>query len=477
MKEWRVDRLTEHLRREGFASQLFGTMRLPLLALSVVGLLFYPHLAISLYITSILTVLSVLQIGLGKQPTPVWTSKTILICSLSMTLSVGIAWFGMNVPLLPVFVATMQPLIIFAAWLLLLPVDRILKRQIFAKARSVRTGMAKDAVVIGIAGSVGKTTTKELLKHLLQDLSPIATPAHVNTEMGVAQWLLQNEKWMNSGKPVIVEMGAYAKGEIALLCSVVKPTIGVVTALGSDHLALFGSEEAIIDANAELVEALPPNGHAFLNGDSEATRGIESRAHCPTALVGTHEGLHAVALDVEESIDGLHFRLDNEEYSVPLHGRHHVTNVLLAVSVAKFLGVAHARIRELLKTFRPMQHTFNVLEENSITILDDTYNISPLSMKAAIDWAAQRTEKPKILLTSGLLELGNDEETYLAELGAKASFFDRIVFTTDSGRASFAKASGKEVELLGDDTKKIDQGGLLACVGRMPVSTIRLLLP
>lgn len=478
MKEWRMDRLAEHLRREGFASQLFGTMRLPLLALSLFGLLFYPHQALSVYVTSILTVLSMLQIGLNKQPVPVWTTKTILTGALSLALTVGLTWAGWErVPLLPILIAVLQPAVALLAWLLLLPVDRMLKRQVFAKAHAVRARMPEGSVVIGIAGSVGKTTTKELLRHVLQDLSPIATPQHVNTEMGVAQWLLQNEKWMLPGKPLIIEMGAYAKGEIALLCSVARPTIGVVTALGSDHLALFGSEEAIIEANAELVEALPADGHAFLNGDNEATRGLGGRARCPVALVGTHDGMGTVALDVEEKTDGLHFRLDNEPYRVPLHGRHHVTNVLLAVATAKFLGVTHERIRHLLQTFRPMQHTFNVLEENGVTILDDTYNISPLSMKAAMDWAAERKEKPKILLTSGLLELGKDEEAHLRELGAKASFFDRIIFTTDSGRATFAEAAGKEAELLDEDTKKIDQGGLLACVGRMPVSSIRRLLP
>lgn len=472
-----MDRLGEHLRREGVVSQLFGTMRLPLLALAIAGLFVYPPLAVSLYITSILTVLSVLQIGLGKQPTPVWTSKAIMIGGLSMAITLGATWLWMDIPLLPILIATLQPIVVFVAWLVLLPVDRMLKRQVFDKARTVRAGLRSDAIIIGIAGSVGKTTTKELLKHLLQDLSPLATPAHVNTEMGVAQWLLQNEKWLHSGKPLIVEMGAYAKGEIALLCSVVQPTIGVVTALGSDHLALFGSEEAIIDANAELIESLPKNGHAFLNGDNEATRGIGSRAACPVALVGTHEGMQTIALDVEEKTDGLHFRLDNEDCAVPLHGRHHVTNVLLAVAVAKYLGVTHDRIRELLKSFRPMQHTFNVLEESGITILDDTYNISPLSMRAAMDWAAERTEKPKILLTSGLLELGSEEERFLEELGKKASFFDRIIFTTDSGRTSFATAAGKDVELLHDDTKKIEPGSLLACVGRMPISAIRHLLP
>lgn len=476
MKEWRLDRLSEHLRREGFVSQLLGGYRPFLLLLSVFGLFLYKPDYLSLYVTSILTVLSMLQIGMRRQPMPTWTSKAMLTGLVSIILTCAITFAGAEIPLVPILVAFFQPAVLLLAWAMLLPIDRRLKRNVFERARHVRARMSKDAIVIGIAGSVGKTTTKELLRHLLQDLSPLSTPQHVNTEMGVAQWLLHNEKNLKPSTPLIIEMGAYAKGEIALICSVVQPTIGVVTALGSDHLALFGSEEAIIDANAELIEALPVNGHAFLNGDNEATRSVEGRARCPSALVGTHEGMHAVALDVEEKTDGLHFRLDNEPYQVPLHGRHHVTNVLLAVSVAKFLGIAHGRIRELLQSFHPLSHTFNVLEESGVTILDDTYNISPLSMKAAIDWAANRRETTKTLLTSGLLELGEHEEAFLKDLGAKAAFFDRIVFTTDSGRAAFSRAAGKEVELLDDSTPKTD-GGLLVCVGRMPLSTIRRLLP
>lgn len=476
IKEWRLDRLGEHLRREGYASQLLGGYRPFLLLLSVFGLFLYRPEYVSLYVTSILTVLSVLQIALRRQPMPVWTSKALLTGVLSIAITSAAAFLSTDLPLVPVLVAIFQPAIVLVAWAILLPLDRTLKARVFERARHVRARMPNGAVVIGIAGSVGKTTTKELLRHLLQDLSPLSTPQHVNTEMGVAQWLVHNEKNVKPGIPLIIEMGAYAQGEIALLCSVVQPTVGIVTALGSDHLALFGSEEAIIDANGELIEALPVNGHAFLNGDNEATRGLEGRAKCPTALVGTHEGMHAVAVDVEEKTDGLHFRLDNEAYAVPLHGRHHITNVLLAVSVAKFLGVAHGRIRDLLQSFHPLSHTFNVLEESGVTILDDTYNISPLSMKAAIDWASGRSETPKTLLTSGLLELGGHEEAFLKDLGAKAAFFDRIVFTTDSGRHTFAAAAGKEVELLNDATPKTD-GGLLVCVGRMPASTIRRLLP
>jgi len=476
MKEWRWDRLTEHLRREGPVSQLFSNARLMLLALSVFGLFLFPHPLVSLYVSSLLACLSVLQIAVGKQPMPVWTTKALILGALSMGITMAAVWIAPGVPLLPVLAVVLQPAIVLLAWALFLPIDRKMKEKVFAEASALRDGLLENAVVIGIAGSVGKTTTKELLKHLLQDLSPLSTPAHVNTEMGVAQWLLNNEKLI-PGKPLIIEMGAYAKGEIKLLCGIVRPTIGVVTALGSDHLALFGSEEAIIDANAELVESLPENGHAFLNGDNEATRSLASRMRCPAALVGTHEGDHMVALDIEERTDGLHFRLDNEDFAVPLHGRHHVTNVLLAVSVAAYLQVPLKRIQELLKTFHPLSHTFNVLEENSVTILDDTYNVSPLSFRAALDWAANRKETPKILLTSGLLELGRDEEKFLRELGRKAAFFDRVIFTTPKGKDVFETELGKKAELFSASTEKIAQGSLLACVGRMPISTIRHLLP
>lgn len=477
IKEWRTDRLAEHLRREGYVSQLFSVPRLLVLGLGLVGIVLGAPGTFFLLLLEALALLSVIQLATRRQPMPVWTSKARIIGAIAVALSLGSLWIGTGMPLLPVLIAVCQPAFALIAWLAFLPADRMMKARVFAAASALRDTMGTDAVVIGIAGSVGKTTTKELLGHLLQDLSPLVTPAHVNTEMGVAQWLLARKADIVPGKPLVIEMGAYAKGEIKLLAGVVRPTLGVMTALGSDHLALFGSEEAIVDANAELIEALPAHGHAFLNGDNEAARGLASRATCQTALVGTHEGDAWLALDITEGTDGLRFRTNDREFQVPLRGRHHVTNVLLAMSVAAYLQVPLARIRELLATFRPLRHTFNVLEENGVTILDDTYNVSPLSFRAALDWSAARPEETKVLLTSGLLELGKDEAAFLQDLGAKASFFDRVIFTTPSGKDAFEAAYGKTVELLSDAAATIEPGTLLACVGRMPISSIRRLLP
>jgi hypothetical protein len=276
-KEWRLDRLLEHLRREGVIRQLWGTVR-PLLAIACLvtdfggfWLIFHagseeeaitiipPLFLIHGFWLMMLAGYAVLQICMRRQRFPVRTSKAIAIGTASFLITLILSIITGPFLLFSPIILLLQPLIVFIVWLLFLPLDRFLKYKHFARATAIRDSW-ENATVIGIAGSVGKTTTKELLKHLLSDLSPIATPEHVNTEMGVAQWMQREQSAMREKSIVIVEMGAYRTGEIALMCSFARPTIGVMTALGSDHLALFGSEQAIIDANAELLQALPTDG-------------------------------------------------------------------------------------------------------------------------------------------------------------------------------------------------------------------------
>ncbi len=496
-KEWRLDRLREHLRRDGWFVQLFGRIRpsiLPLFPLWVLYFEFFiPHgdndwpggFAFNVFMLGILGFflllagLSAIQFALRKQRVPVWTSKAILITTLSAIISTTAIIFSFTdagilsrftflQPFCVFFALLLQPLYVLIAWLLLKPLDAILKKRVMALATHLRSQMT-DATVIGIAGSVGKTTVKELIAHLLQDLHTSVTPQHVNSEMGVAQWLLRqpsasyeddelrerSKLEARSSKLLIIEMGAYRKGEIALLCRIAQPTIGVMTALGSDHLALFGSEQNIIDANGELIESLPKSGHAFFYGDNEGCTELAERSPCPVTIAKADAG-----------------------YKHPLQGRHNDYNVSLAVAVAKHIGIKDGRIAELLETFKPQAHTFSVKTANGVTILDDTYNISPLSLGAALDWAAKQTERPRVLLTSGLQETGADENRYLTELGTKASKnVERVIFTDKHGAEIFAKAFGKPVEILSKDTARVEAGSLLLAVGRMPLSTVQRLLP
>jgi len=442
LKEWRLDRLREHLRRDGW----------------------------------IATYLRILFRGaIGKQRVPVWTKKALLITLTAIAFTAALTFAlprgAATTLVLALLIIALQPLSVLLAWLAWKPIDLFLKRRLLARASAHRATFV-DATVVGIVGSVGKTTTKELLACLLEDMHPIVTPQHVNTELGVAAWLLTAVPRGAKQPFLIVEMGAYAKGEIATLCRVAQPTIAVVTALGSDHLALFGSEDAIVDANAEILDALPAHGKVFLYGANEQASGLARRTHLPTVTVGPAD-IH----DIRETDRGLAFDMFNTRFNVALHGRHNANNAALGLSVARDAGIPPERLRELLARFRGAPNTFKLRTERGVMILDDTYNVSPLSFRAALEWAKLRPERPRVLLTSGLLETGAEEAHFLQELGTLASTcVERVIFTTDAGKDAFETAFDSPVESLAQ-AKPVTDDALLVCVGRMPTTIIQRLLP
>ncbi len=492
MKEWRLDRLMEHLHREGLFTSLIGRARgfvIGAYGLFVIGGLimlemvggggmgFFAVMWLLSFVPWWLILLAAVcvgQIAAKKQPVPVLTTKALLLMATAFLLTGVTAYacfFQLRILLLPL-IPVLQPIFLLVSWILWRPLDWFLKQRLLSRAARRRSTL-KDSTVIGIAGSVGKTTTKELLKCVLADLSPITTPEHVNTELGVSAWMLRNVPRKTKKPFLIVEMGAYRKGEIALLCRIAQPTVGVVTALGSDHLALFGSEEAIVEANAELLDALPKDGTLFLLGDSKPTKALAKRAECAVITAGS-----ADTENVRETDRGLTIESDGSRFNIALNGLHNVGNVMLAVAVARHFGIQDERIRELLASFRGAAHTFRVRTERGVTILDDTYNVSPLSFRAALDWTKSRSERPRVLLTSGLLETGKDEARFLNELGTAAKkSVDRVVFTVAHGAKEFEAGYGKQVEILGSETKPVQDDSLLICVGRMPLFTIQKLLP
>jgi UDP-N-acetylmuramoyl-tripeptide--D-alanyl-D-alanine ligase len=482
LKEWRIDRLREHLRAEGILRQLFGMLRPAIVACAIV-------LGIALQATmpwvwtgalAGIACLSVLQIVLRRQPMPVWTMKAVLITATTLLctttvagvllLTLGEAWL--------LAVALLQPACVAVAWLLWRPVDAILKRNILRRAARVRAALPAQTVVIGITGSAGKTTTKELLAHVLAEKHPFTTPAHVNTEIGVAQWINRTLPSVTDSAIIIVEMGAYRMGEIALLCQVAQPTMGIVTSVGRQHIALFGSQERLCQAKGELIAALPKDGHAFLNGDNTLCESLRSRAQCAVTVVGTGGRADMEAFDIEETEDGIAFRIEKTHYAVPLHGTHNVTNVLLAIAAARACGMKTSDIAARLRSFVPPAHTFAVRKEQDTLILDDTHNSSPASVLAAIAWARNQPAEEKVLLFSGLIELGESQDRIHAEIGtAAAPVFDRVIVLSPHCRRMVEKGYGKKVELYDKTTPRIAPTALLICVGRMSPRAIQSLLP
>ncbi len=482
LKEWRVDRLKEHLRAEGWFRQLFGWIRPVIVLAGITGITIVPT-AERIIVTATLATLAAItfiQIIRGRQRFPVWTGKAVILIAGSALITLG---FGYELLVISdwllVILPLLQPLALLIAWTVFLPIDKRMKDCIMDKATRLR-GKYANATVIGITGSVGKTTTKELLAHLLAGRKVLATPAYVNSEMGVSKWMIKELPKLESETPLImiVEMGAYCIGEIARLCTITQPSLGVITFIGSQHLALFGSQQRLCQAKGELLEYLPESGHAFLNGDSNLCAGLRDRCNCPVTIVGTSGHADLEAFDIEEAGSGVRFSINNARFEIPLHGTHNVTNVLLAIAVAQKIGMPMGEIAQRLRSFTPPHNTFSVRKEHGITILDDTHNASSSSFRAAIAWAKSQPAKRKILLTPGLIELGTDEGRIHRELGAQAKgIFHRVIFTTTHNRTSFGEGFGTDPEILSKRSVKIQPDDLLVCVGRVSDTSIKHLLP
>lgn len=479
LKEWRIDRLKEHMRAEGWRNQLVGNLR-PLITFVVLAGLQMTHLPSYAKIDAViaaLAVLSVLQILTRRQRYPVWTLKARILVCASVCADIALITLLDNGNWILAVMPMLQSVALLLVWILFLPVDHLLKKRILQKAARLRS-MYTRCTTIGITGSVGKTTTKELIAHILSGKNPLFTPAYVNSEMGVAQWMLRELPKRNPEDEciMIVEMGAYRMGEIAQLCKIAQPKIGIVTYVGTQHIALFGSQEKLCKAKGELPASLPRDGVALLNADNQYCN--DMRNNCASTVVTVGTGGHAdiEAFDIEETGNGVSFRVGSTVFSVPLHGTHNITNILLAIGAARTLGMKDTEIAKALRTFTPPHHTFSVRRVHGITVLDDTHNASPESFRAALAWAKSQPAERTILITPGLIELGQNEDRIHRELGETSTHIDAIIFTQQHGRAAFERGFGSTVHHSVPTEPLLKKGDLLLCIGRIPESIIMKLL-
>jgi UDP-N-acetylmuramoyl-tripeptide--D-alanyl-D-alanine ligase len=281
-----------------------------------------------------------------------------------------------------------------------------------------------DIRVVGITGSVGKTTTKELTHAVLsQRYHTLKSEGNYNNEIGLPLSLLQLRPWHQRA---VLEMGMYALGEIRLLCELAQPHIGVVTIIGSVHMERVGSIEAIRNAKQELVEALPPGpeGVAILNKDEPLVMAMAD--HTP-AVVFTY-GLDPEAdlwADniVSKGLDGIHFTLhhgkDRLNVQVPLLGRHSVHTSLRAAAVGLCDGLSWEEIIRGLQSLTSQLRLVAVPGPDNSLILDDTYNSSPESAVAALNLLADLDGR-RVAVLGDMLELGPVEEHSHRLVGRRA---------------------------------------------------------
>lgn len=269
----------------------------------------------------------------------------------------------------------------------------------------------KDLRIIGVTGSVGKSSTKELVAAVLaRDFVVLKSEGNLNNEIGLPLMLLQLEP---KHQRAVLEMGMYARGEIARLVELAQPSVGVVTLVGPVHLERLGSMDAISEAKAELVQALPPDGVAILNYDDERVRAMRDQTRARVLTYGLDSQADLWAADIiSEGLEGIHFTLhyDGEEFhvQVPLLGRHSVHTALRATAVGLAEEMSWDHILDGLQDRRAQLRLVAVPGPNGSTILDDTYNASPASMIAALNLLADLSGR-KIAVLGDMLELGEYE--------------------------------------------------------------------
>lgn len=303
----------------------------------------------------------------------------------------------------------LSPIIIIIAQILILPLELYQKQKIINLAKQKRDSL-KNLKVVAITGSFGKTSIKEMLYTLLwKDFKLIKTPKSYNNPLSIAQTILEDVK--DTTQVLIVEIGAYKQGEIARTVRWLKPQIGIVTGIAPQHLEKFGSLENIAKAKFELIEGLPKDGLAILNGEFSILKKLATRSACQVLFYGP-AGSQVFATDIEINSGGTSFLLHTPKghqlITIPLIGEHHVQNFLAAAAIALTLNLSLNQIKRRSSKLLPTPHRLEIKKQGSLTIIDNSYNTNPDSAKVSFKLLSELEGEEKIIITPGLIELGGE---------------------------------------------------------------------
>jgi UDP-N-acetylmuramoyl-tripeptide--D-alanyl-D-alanine ligase len=362
------------------------------------------------------------------------------------------------------------PWTLLGANLALKPVQSQINRRYVQRARRSLRDWAP--LVVGITGSYGKTTTKFCVGAVLAtDRPTLVTPESYNSFLGVIRTI--NEHLRQAHRAFVVEMGMFRRGDISELCELVHPTVGVITAIGPMHLERLGSIEQIAAAKGELLDALGPEGHFVTNAEDPRCLELAARATVPVTLFGIHDPqdsavaaaseatrtpqstplqspqsnpeAQVIARDIRlaEGRTTFQLQLDGPDspriaVSAGLLGRHNVLNLLAAAAVGRVLEISPARIAEGLAQVQAPAHRLQPIHNRraGIVVIDDAYNSNPEGAAGALEVLREHPASRRLLVTPGMVELGELEVSLNRGFGEHAGAICDLVILVGPARTA-----------------------------------------
>ena len=366
----------------------------------------------------------------NKKPLVITKRIRRLICTIVILYLIPVVLYGINFDNLQfswmmIFVLSvmlfLNPFVVFIANIINHPIERGVYHYYKNKAQTKLRNMS-SLKIIGITGSYGKTSSKNILSDILNvRYNALPTPRNLNTYNGLIMTV--NNHMDKFTDIFIAEMGAYVKGEIKGLCDLVKPKYGILTTIGTAHLESFGSEENIISGKFELIESLPKDGFAILNGDDPKQVGYKLKNKVKTVWIGIdNKDVDVRACNIKCSSKGTSFDVEfkstksKHHFETKLLGKHSVYNILAGIACGVEFGIEIEDLQSAVKMVKPVEHRLELKKLGVFYQIDDAYNSNPVGARSACEVLGMM-DGVKVVVTPGMIELGEKENYYNKEFG------------------------------------------------------------
>ncbi len=368
--------------------------------------------------------------------------RLLITCFVLLIIMLALGYFFLGLPIGASLCFILCPFIIILANLINRPLENAISNHYINDAKKLLS--SSNAKVIGITGSYGKTSVKYYLSTLLKaKYNVLMTPESYNTPMGVVKTIRSS---LNAFHEIFVcEMGAKRVGEIKEICDIVHPEIGVITSVGPQHLETFKSLDNVKKTKFELADSLPEGSMLFLNGDDEninSFKGDRQNISYSLSGKGTYNASDITVTDKGTSFTVTAPNGEKCEFTTKLIGTHNVLNITGAIAVSHSLGIELGLLKAQVSKLKSVPHRLELVRRGADIIIDDAYNSNPSGTKAALETLSY-FDGMKILLTPGMVELGEKQDELNREFGKNAAkVCDYVILVGKSQTESIAKGLG-----------------------------------